>query len=544
MAENSATAPKTGGLYRHYVLAVLVIVYIFNFIDRNILSILAEEIKADLSITDAQMGFLYGTVFAVFYAVFGIPLARFADVWVRRSLIAGGLVVWSAMTALSGLARSFPVLAACRIGVGIGEASASPAAYSLLSDYYPPERRATVIAIYSAGVFIGAGIGLFLGGYILDTWSAWYPNPADAPFGLKGWHVAFMTVGGPGILMALWVRTLREPVRGISEGLIAETHPEPMRVLRDEFAAVIPPFNLIGLMGDRRAMAVNGVALLAIVIVAWLLILLTGSVAQWIALGIGVYVSFTWAQTLRTRDPVTFGLIFRSKGLMYTLVAFPSIAFVMYGIGFWTAPLLIRLHGVSATEVGLYIGLASAGGGLIGTTLGGMLADWLKTRVAAGRILIGYICIITMTPAALWMIYTDSLTTAYVMSFFFTLFSSMWAGVPPSTANDLVLPRMRAIAGAYYILVTTFVGLALGPYVMGQMSDRFMAAGMSDGEALRLAIALSMLIFLVTVFCLIMARRYLPQDEETRLERARALGEVVGDSNGSTESLVPSGQQS
>ena len=114
---------KIGGAYSHYVLFVLVIVYVFNFIDRNILSILAESIKADLGVTDAQMGFLYGTVFAVFYAVFGIPLARFADGWSRRSLIAMGLGVWSAMTALSGTARSFGALTAYRIGVGIGEAS-------------------------------------------------------------------------------------------------------------------------------------------------------------------------------------------------------------------------------------------------------------------------------------------------------------------------------------------------------------------------------------------------------------------------------------
>ena len=109
----------SGRLYSHYVLGVLVLVYIFNFIDRNILSILAEDIKADLGISDGDMGFLYGTVFAVFYAVFGIPLARFADVWSRRSLISIGLSFWSAMTAASGLARSFPVLAAFRIGVGV-----------------------------------------------------------------------------------------------------------------------------------------------------------------------------------------------------------------------------------------------------------------------------------------------------------------------------------------------------------------------------------------------------------------------------------------
>ena len=146
---------ESSGWYSHYVLFVLVIVYIFNFIDRNILSILSQDIQADLGVTDAQMGFLYGTVFAVFYAVFGIPLARFADVWVRRSLISGGLLVWSAMTAMSGFAKSFPMLAVFRIGVGIGEASASPAAYSMLSDYYHPRVRATVLAIYSSGGYIG-----------------------------------------------------------------------------------------------------------------------------------------------------------------------------------------------------------------------------------------------------------------------------------------------------------------------------------------------------------------------------------------------------
>jgi MFS family permease len=138
---------EPGGLYSRYVLAVLVVVYVFNFIDRQILSILAEHIKADLGVTDAQMGFLYGTAFAVFYAVFGIPLGRLADVWDRRRLIAWGLAAWSAMTALSGLARNFPQLALARFGVGVGEASASPAAYSLLSDYFPRARRATALAI-------------------------------------------------------------------------------------------------------------------------------------------------------------------------------------------------------------------------------------------------------------------------------------------------------------------------------------------------------------------------------------------------------------
>src|SRR4030095_12601852 len=124
--------------HANYTLGVLVVVYVFNFLDRQIVSILAERIKADLGVSDAQIGFLYGTAFAVFYAIFGIPLGRLADVWNRRTLIATGLGVWSLMTAVSGLARGFGALALARIGVGVGEASASPAAFSMLSDTFPP----------------------------------------------------------------------------------------------------------------------------------------------------------------------------------------------------------------------------------------------------------------------------------------------------------------------------------------------------------------------------------------------------------------------
>ena len=527
MSDSGGKTPRLGGGYSHYVLAVLVIVYVFNFIDRNILSILAEDIKADLGVTDAEMGFLYGTVFAVFYAVFGIPLARFADVWVRRSLISLGLLFWSAMTAMSGLARSFPALAAYRIGVGIGEASASPAAYSMLSDYYPTRLRATVIAIYSSGVYIGGGIGLFLGGWILESWGNAYPDVTNAPLELKGWHVAFMAVGLPGILMALWVRSLREPARGISEGLVTETHPAPFSVLATELGAMLPIFNLVGLKRDGASLGVNGLAALGIGLICALLIWSTGSVAQWIALGLGAYVTFSWAQSLAKRDPATFSMIFRSKAMIYTMIAFPTISFVTYGTGFWTAPLLMRLHDTSPAEVGMYIGLGSAAGGLLGVTLGGFMADRFKQRTPAGRLIIGYVAVFGTAPLVLWMVYTDSLMMAFALNFLYHIPSACWPGVPPSTAADLVMPRMRAVAGAYYILVNTFIGLAIGPYAMGQLSDLFAASGMDSAESLRLAIASALSIFIVTLICLTLAWRHLPNDEATRLERAKALGEPV-----------------
>ena len=525
--KGEARQRKVGGWYAHYVLFVLVIVYIFNFIDRNILSILAQDIRADLGVSDAEMGFLYGTVFAVFYAVFGIPLARFADVWVRRSLISLGLFFWSLMTALSGFARSFSVLATFRIGVGIGEASASPAAYSMLADYYPTHLRSTVIGIYSSGVYIGGGIGLFLGGLILDTWTAAYPDISAAPFGLKGWHVAFFAVGLPGILMALWVRTLREPTRGISEGLVSEDHPAPWKVLSREMLAMLPLFNLPALRRDGASLGRNAMAALAITLASIALIYLTDNIPQWVAIGIGVYVVFSWGQSLAARDPATFAMIFRSKGMIYTMIAFPTIAFVTYGVGFWTAPLLLRLHDTTATEVGLYIGLGAAIGGWLGVTLGGILGDRLKRWHPSGRLIVGYIAVAGTTPLVLWMIYTENLMLAFALNMLHHLFSAAWPGIPPSTAADLVLPRMRAVAGAYYILVNTFIGLALGPYFMGQLSDGFLAAGMEEAAALQTAIATSLGIFVITLLCLALAWRYLPGDMASRLDRARALGEDV-----------------
>jgi preprotein translocase subunit SecG len=156
-----------------------------------------------------------------------------------------------------------------------------------------------------------------------------------------------------------------------------------------------------------------------------------------------------------------------------------------------------------------------------------VLADYLKARHPAGRLVVGYIAVAGTAPLVLWMVYTESLMLAFALNLAHHLFSAAWPGVPPSTAADLVMPRMRAVAGAYYILVNTFIGLALGPYFMGQLSDGFMASGMDQAAALQTAIAVAMGIFLITITCLTLAWRHLPGDESSRLARARSLGEAV-----------------
>jgi MFS family permease len=205
--------------YRRYALGLLLVVYIFNFIDRQILTILAEAIRLDLGLSDTALGFLGGVAFAFFYTLAGIPIARWADRGVRRTIIALGLFAWSAMTAVTGLVRNFTELALARVGVGLGEAACSPPAHSLLSDFFPPERRGTAFSIYALGIPIGGAIGTFAGGWIKE---------------LFDWRTAFFVVGLPGVALALIVRlTLREPPRGHSEPGIAPAQREELgEVLR------------------------------------------------------------------------------------------------------------------------------------------------------------------------------------------------------------------------------------------------------------------------------------------------------------------------
>lgn len=204
---------------RNYALGVLVVVYTFNFIDRQILSILIEPIKRDLGLSDGQLGLLAGFAFALFYATLGIPIARFADRSNRRNLIALALAIWSGMTALSGLAQNFWHLLLARIGVGVGEAGCSPPAHSMLSDYFPANKRSTALGIYSLGIPVGIMFGFFAGGWMNEFF---------------GWRTAFFVVGIPGVLLAILVRfTVREPERGMSEGrTVAGDQPTIMETFR------------------------------------------------------------------------------------------------------------------------------------------------------------------------------------------------------------------------------------------------------------------------------------------------------------------------
>jgi len=223
--------------YRTYVLTLLLIVYIVNFVDRQVLAVLIEPIKHDLDLSDTQLGFLSGFAFALFYVTFGVPLARLADRKSRRDLIVVCMAAWSAMTAVCGFAANFVQLLAARIGVAIGEAGCVAPAHSIIADYYPPHQRAFAISVFSSGASIGIFAGLMLGGWLSE---------------LYGWRMTLVIIGLPGILVALLVMaTLREPIRGmtLAPGLVAAVVPGPAGFRED-----------IGRLVRRQSLSIIAVA--------------------------------------------------------------------------------------------------------------------------------------------------------------------------------------------------------------------------------------------------------------------------------------------
>jgi MFS family permease len=189
--------------YRNFVLMMLTLVYVFNFVDRQLIVILQESIKKDLNLSDTQLGLLSGFTFAIFYVTLGIPIARLADRTNRKNTVAISLSLWSAMTAFSGLARNFIQLLLARIGVGVGEAGGSPPAHAMISDYFPPEKRSTALSTYSTGIYFGILIGFLMGGYLNQH---------------LGWRTAFFVVGIPGIIFSiLFYVFVKEPRRGATD---------------------------------------------------------------------------------------------------------------------------------------------------------------------------------------------------------------------------------------------------------------------------------------------------------------------------------------
>ena len=363
---------------------MLTIVYTFNFIDRQLLSILQESIKADLGLSDSQLGLLTGFAFALFYVSAGIPIARWADRGSRRNIIALAIGLWSFMTAISGLAQNYAQLLLARIGVGVGEAGGSPPAHSIISDIFPPTKRASALAFYSTGVNIGILFGFLLGGWLNEFFN---------------WRVAFFVVGAPGLLVALVVRfTLSEPIRGLSENKTVTN-------------TSVPISGVLKLLWSR--------------------------------------ISFRH---------IAFGAALN--------------AFAGYSTSSWTASFMIRSHGMSTGELGTWLALILGAGGAVGVFFGGLLAERLALRDTRWYMwlpaLTGLICL----PFMIGVYVAGDAYVALGLSVVPGVLFNVYLGNALAMTHGLVGLRMRALASAVLFFILNIIGLGMGPWFVGFLSDQ------------------------------------------------------------------------
>ena len=422
MTQRTPAPDEAPSAHAYYVLAMLFLVLVTSLIDRNILGILLEDIKADLQISDTQIGLLTGPAFAVTNAIAGIPLARLADRWSRRGIIAWGLLAWSVLTAMQGLTRTFGTLFMTRVGVGIGEASTGPSAHSLISDYFPLRQRATAISIYTIGGHIGVALAFLVGGWLSDAYS---------------WRMALVAVGLPGIVLSILFRfTVREPVRGAIEGQV-------------DTGEAVPLGEVVRVLG-------------------------------------------------------------RKPTFRHLTMALPLFVCASYVLNIWGPTFLMRVHGLTKTEIGLWFGLIVGLAGGLGSLAGGFVADRLARRDRrwyAWLPAVATLCAVPFYVGFLlspdpWIALGLLVPTVLLNA---TSIAPLWA------ANQAISPlRMRATSYAIIHLGLSGVSGGLAPLLVGFSND--VLSPDFGQEAIRYSLFLVVLTNVWGAFHSFLAGRRLPGD--------------------------------
>ena len=399
------------------VLAMLLLVYTFNFLDRQILSILAQGVKADLHLTDTQLGLLGGLAFAALYSTLAIPLALLADRTSRSWVITASLVVWSGFTALCGTAQGFTQMFLFRLGVGVGEAGGVAPSYAIISDYFPPERRARALAIYSLGIPLGAAGGMLLG--------SWIAHAVD-------WRTAFVAVGLAGIVIAPLFRWL--------------VRDKPRPVLA---ASAAPVSRVFAILAAKPSF--------------WLL-------------AFGAAASSTCG----------------------------------YGAGFWLPSLMQRSYGLSVLETGRFFGAILLIGGVSGMFAGGVLADRLGRRDKRWYARLPALCFFGGAPLYLAGVLSHDATTTFLFFLIPQALVYTWLGPVTTAVQHMVPAHMRATASASFLMINNLIGLGLGSWTIGALSEAL--APIYGTEALRYAIAMAMGLYVLAGVLMLFGSRRLARD--------------------------------
>jgi predicted MFS family arabinose efflux permease len=407
---------------RKLTLLLLLLVYTFNFIDRQIIGILAIPIKHDLGLSDSQLGLMGGLAFALFYTGLGIPIAMLADRFSRTWIMTIALALWSAMTAVCGLANSFWQLFFARLGVGVGEAGGVAPAYSLIADYFPPNQRARALSFYSFGIPVGGALGIVFGGVIAH---------------MIDWRTAFFIVGLAGIALAPMFRLLvKEPPRGGFDR-------KPARTQAPRFGEIIrtlagkPSFWLISLAASCSSM-------------------------------------------------------------------------MGYGLFFWLPSFFVRSFGLSLLDASLIFGAILLIGGVAGIWGGGWLADRFGPDDRRRYLTIPAWAWLAILPLNVVGILTPSLTLCFFVMLVPTALGLVWLGPVVTTIQHMVRPDMRATASAVFLFINNLLGIGLGTWALGALSD-----GLTERfaeHALRYSIVAGSCFYLLACALMFMASRRVERD--------------------------------
>ncbi|GMR14730.1 MAG: MFS transporter [Gammaproteobacteria bacterium] len=417
-----STSPLQGK--RAYVLFILVLVYTFNFIDRQIIGILAVPIKADLGLSDTELGLMGGLAFALFYTGLGIPIAMLADRYSRTWIMTVALAVWSALTAISGLATNFWQLFAARLGVGVGEAGGVAPAYSLIADFFPPSQRARALSIYSFGIPIGSAIGIVFGGVIAS---------------MLDWRVAFFIVGLAGIVLAPIFRlTIQEPPRGKFDHPQEDTSPPGIKTILRTLSRK-PSFWVVSLGASCSSM-------------------------------------------------------------------------MGYGLFFWLPSFFVRSFGLTLLDASLYFGAVLLVGGLAGIWAGGWLGDRFGLMRRSRYVTIPAIAFSATVPFYIVAIMSNSMLLTFTVLLVPTALGLIWLGPVISVIQHLVPPNMRATTSAIFLFINNLIGIGLGTFAIGWLSDT-LAVQYGD-DSLRYSILAGTGFYIIASALFFLAARWIEQDWE------------------------------
>jgi MFS family permease len=447
------------------VLAVLCFVYALNFLDRQLLSILAKPIQDSLHVTDGQLGLIGGLYFAFFYCFIAVPVGWFADRTNRVSVLSLACAIWSAATMACGLATTYPQLVVARMTVGFGEAGGVPPSYALITDLFPPGRRGTAFGIYNLGAVVGIAFGIAFGASIAAAFD---------------WRYAFITIGIVGVVTSAAVRIfVREPVRGRFDRVLASERSAPNVIPSERSAPNVIP-------SERSAPNVIP------------------------------------SERSESRDPQpaakagfgeTLRAFFSRKTLVLASLGSGATQMITYGMGNFTTLFLMREKGMTLKEVAVWYALVAAVGIGAGMIVSGRVIDRLTKRSRTAYATVPALSLSMALPLYLAFVWAPTWRLALVFLTGTLMLNYFYLASSVALVQEEVRPNQRVMSGALLLLVMNFIGLGLGPTWVGAASDWFRARG--DAHALQTALYTLTPFYLIAIMLFLWLARTIRREEAT-----------------------------